>query len=131
MDLRYTPMIMPPREIILIAASNYLDTSQRAALENDLLRYKRLTDVLFLRCLQRYFDVRLFKDKPYVPEDILLFNYLMYENRKPDAFNPLDTGEIVRLKGKFCRSGSVARYERLVIKPQLLLIREANQILKK
>lgn len=123
-------MIYLPRTILLFAAQNYLNKEQMEILHKDLCRYKKITDRLFLRSLGKYFDFRWFRDKPFIPEDIWLFNYLMYETKKPDNFNPLDFGNTIALKGRLLKIGLIAKYERKIILPQLNLLFEAKMILK-
>lgn len=123
-------MIYLPRTIILFAAQNYLSEDKIEMLRNDLCRYKKINDRLFIRSLEKVFDITWFRDKPFIPEDIWLFNYLMYETYKPENFNPLDFGNKIGLKGKFLKIGLIAKYERRVIIPQLKLLFEAKMILK-
>ena len=123
-------MVLLPRIIIFHAVSNYLTTEQCEAFKTDLIKYVKLTDKQFVKVLERHFDVRFFRDKPIIGEDIWLFNYLMYGNKKSDDFNLLKSGEEIALRGSFIKKGLIVKYEKQIILPQLRLLDEAVNILK-
>ncbi len=75
-------MKLLPRKIIYLAICNYLTEKEADNFLNDLCQYKKINDYKFILTLHKYFDKHLFKDKPYIKEDIWLFNYLMYQNKK-------------------------------------------------
>lgn len=75
-------MKLSPQHIIFIAVSNYLSVEQCHALKNDFIKYQRLSGQMFIDIIEKYFDFKNFRDQPFVPEDIWLFNYLMYDTRK-------------------------------------------------
>jgi hypothetical protein len=122
-------MILTPKHIIFIAVSNYLTVKQAANLKNDLLPYKRLTDMNFIRVTEKYFDFTSLRDKPFVPEDIWLFNYLMYENKQKENQKLYEIGEKINFKGKLLKKGLLIRYENKIIMPQVKALQSANMIL--
>jgi hypothetical protein len=67
-------MIYPPRYIIYWSVSNYIDEATENNIMNDLIKYKRLTDGLFLKVIQKHFDIERLKDAPVIWEDIWIYN---------------------------------------------------------
>lgn len=126
----YVCMQFLPRTIIFFAVQNYLNNEQVECLIKDLVKGPNLTDKRFLKELAKHFDIKDFRDKPYIPEDIWLFNYLMYENHKCHDFNPLFYGEQIALKGRFLKKGSIIKYENQIILPQFALVKEAKKLLE-
>lgn len=122
-------MILTPKHIIFIAVSNYLTVEQSGQLKNDFIGFKRLTDLKFIQLIEKYFDFNILRDKPVIPEDIWLFNYLMYENRKKENQKLFDIGEKINFKGRLLKKGLLIKYENKVIMPQLKALQGANMIL--
>lgn len=122
-------MILTPKHIIFIAVSNYLTAEQAANLKDDLLPYKRLTDMNFIRLTEKYFDFTKLRDRPFLPEDIWLFNYLMYENKQKENQKLYEIGEKINFKGRLLKKGLLIRYENKIIMPQLKALQSANMIL--
>ncbi len=122
-------MILTPKHIIFIAVSNYLSAEQAANLKDDLLPYKRLTDMNFIRLTEKYFDFTKLRDTPFLPEDIWLFNYLMYENKQKENQKLYEIGEKINFKGKLLKKGLLVKYENKIIMPQLKALQSANMIL--
>lgn len=122
-------MILTPKHIIFIAVSNYLTTEQAANLKNELLPYKRLTDMNFIRLTEKYFDFTTLRDKPIIPEDIWIFNYLMYENKQKENQKLFEIGEKINFKGKLLKKGLLFKYETKIIMPQLKALQSTNMIL--
>src|SRR4051812_10687305 len=98
-------MKLTPKHIIFIAVSNYLGAEQAGLLRNDISKFQRLPDLKFIQIVERYFDFTTLRDKPLIPEDIWLFNYLMYENHKKENQKVFDIGEKVNFKGKLLKKG--------------------------
>jgi|SRR6516164_3361712 hypothetical protein len=122
-------MKLTPRHIIFIAVSNYLTAEQATRLRSEIGKSKPLPDLKFIRIVEKYFDFRNLCEKPVVPEDIWLFNYLMYENRKKESQKIFEIGEKINFKGRLLRRGLIVKYENKVIMPQLEALLEANRIL--
>lgn len=122
-------MILSPKHIIFIAVSNYLNTEQSARLRDDISKFNRLPDLKFIRIVEKYFDFNILRTKPAIPEDIWLFNYLMYENRKKEDQKLFEIGEKINFKGRLLKKGLLVRYENKVILPQLRALQEANMII--
>ena len=122
-------MKLSPKHIIFIAVSNYLDTEQSFQIRDDISKYNRLPDLKFIRIVEKYFDFSLLRDKPSIPEDIWLFNYLMYENRKKEDQKLFEIGEKINFRGRLLKKGLLVKYENKVIMPQLKALQEANMIL--
>lgn len=123
-------MAFTPRKIIYIAVSNYLTDDRAAALFDEISKRHPLTDNSFLKIIQEYFDFKLMRDKPIVKEDIWIFNYLMYQIKKKDDFNPLKVGEEISLKGRLPKKALIVKYENQIIQPQYKLLESAHKILK-
>lgn len=89
-----------------------------------------MTDNSFLKIISKYFDFNDLKNKPFIKEDIWIFNYLMYEIKKKGNFNLLKSGEEISLKGSIPRKGLIIKYEKEIILPQYKLLESVNNILK-
>lgn len=122
-------MKLSPKHIIIIAVSNYLNTGQSAKLRDDISKFNRLPDLKFIRIVERYFDFNILRTKPVIPEDIWLYNYLMYENRKKEDGRLFEIGEKINFKGRLLKKGLLLRYENKVILPQLKAFQAANMII--
>lgn len=122
-------MQLLPRVIIYHAACNYLNDEQIHKLKDDLGKLKIITDKKFIDTLEKHFDIKQFRDTPRIPEDIWLFNYLMYGNKKTPKFNHLKMGEEIALLGRFIKRGLIVKYESQIVLPQLSLLNEAIKIL--
>jgi hypothetical protein len=88
-----------PRYIIFWAVSNYIDEATEDAILNDLSKYKRLTDRLFLKTIKKHFDIEKFNTSPVTWEDIWLYNYLKYDF----------------VKTRFPKKGLIAKYQNEVM----------------
>jgi hypothetical protein len=73
-------MKLTPKHIIFIAVSNYISTDAISDIKNEISKYKRLSAQRFIDIIQNYFDFDTLRDRPIIPEDIWLYNYLMYDN---------------------------------------------------
>ena len=122
-------MTLTPKHIIFIAVSNYLTAEQSLALKDEMIKYKRLTGLKFIQIIEKYFDFKKFRDKPLIPEDIWLFNYLMYDINKRDAQKISEIGEKINVSKGFRKTKLIRNYESKIILPQLKAIQEANMIL--
>ena len=76
----------------------------------------------------KYFDFKILRDKPIIPEDIWLFNYLMYDNAKNQKL--FDVGEKVNISKGLRRTPLIRKYESKIIIPQLRALTEANMLLE-
>ena len=94
--MKYTP-----RHIILFAVGKYLDNVTYSKIIELIGKEFPKQDRKFLNLVKRHFDFELMKDKPYIWQDIWIYNYLKYEY---DGH-------------KFKRSGLIVKYEREIIKP--------------
>lgn len=72
-------MKYPPVYIIFTQACNYLTREEETILVNKLHKLKKLDGRPYLKVLLNNFDIEVFKDKPLIPEDIWLYNYIKYE----------------------------------------------------
>lgn len=123
-------MVLTPRKIIYLAVSNYLTPEISDALFDEISKRHPLTDNSFLKIVGKYFDFNLLKDRPFIKEDIWIFNYLMYQVKKNDDFNPLRSGEEISLKGRLPKKALIVKYENQIILPQYKLLESAHKILK-
>jgi hypothetical protein len=122
-------MVFSPRLIIYLAVANYLPKNKADALLNEITKKPSMRDSTFLKIVAKYFDFKDFRDKPYIKEDIWLFNYLMYQVKQKDDFNPLKSGEEISLKGRLLKKGLIIKYENQIIIPQYILLDEAYETL--
>ena len=122
-------MLLTPKHIIFVAVSNYLPVEQAAKLKTEISSFKRLPDLKFIKIIERYFDFNMLRDKPVIPEDIWLFNYLMYENKKKVNQNPLEIGDRINFKGRLLKKGLILKYETKIVLPQLKALLGAQMIL--
>lgn len=123
-------MKLTSKHIIFIAVSNYINAEEADKIKTEIAKYKRLSDLKFIRIIEKYFNFNMLRDKPVIPEDIWLFNYLMYDNKKPEEQKLYEIGEKINFKGRLIKKGLIVKYENRVILPQLETLRSANKILK-
>ena len=83
----------------------------------------------FVRIVEKYFYFSRLRDKPLIPEDVWIFNYLMYENRKKENQKIIDIGEKIEFKGRLLKKGLILKYENKIIMPHLKALQSANRIL--
>lgn len=122
-------MKLSPKHIIWIAVSNYLTTQEIEDLKNEFIKYNRLTGRIFIELIAKYFDFKLLRDKPVIPEDIWLFNYLMYETNKINNRKIDSIGEIIKVSGGLKKTPLLKKYESKIIIPQLKALQATNMIL--
>lgn len=122
-------MILTPKHIIFIAISNYLSVQQCSDLKNDMIKYKRLSGKKFIEIIEKYFDFKTLRDKPLIPEDIWLFNYLMYDTNKKGSQKLYEIGEIINASKGFKKTPLIRKYESKIVLPQLKALQEANMII--
>jgi hypothetical protein len=105
-------MVYPPKLILYLAIKNYLADKEFEEFKTEIVQKSVRGDLTFLKALKKHFDIELFLTKPYIWQDIWLYNYLTYE-----------------VKTKLIRKGLIAKYEREIILPQQKLLDEAKDIL--
>ena len=123
-------MKLTPKHIIFIAVSKYLSVSDLDILKADIGKYSSLPDMKFIKIVEKYFDFKILRDKPLIQEDVWIFNYLMYENRKKENHNIFDIGEKIEFKGRLLRKGLILKYENNVIIHLENFITSNNLIIK-
>lgn len=72
-------MNFPTRYVIYAAVQNYLTEEQIQALKLDLGKKARLGDIGFVNIIKKHLDLELLRTKPFVWQDIWIYNYLMYD----------------------------------------------------
>lgn len=72
-------MLYPPKYVLFFAASRILSPEARKALIDDFAKEKPVLTPKFMSVLKRHFDFELLKTKPFIWQDIWLYNYLIYE----------------------------------------------------
>lgn len=122
-------MKLSPKHIIFIAVSNYLNAEQSAMLRDEISKFTRLPDLNFIRIVEKYFDFNTLRTNPVIPEDIWLYNYLMYENRKKEDQKLFEVGEKINFKGRLLKKGLIVKYENKVVVPQLKTLQGSNMII--
>lgn len=69
-----------PRQLVYNAVCRYLKPNEIEALDKDLSKVDFIkSDKKYCNCLFKHFDINKFKDSPVYKEDILLYNYFMYD----------------------------------------------------
>jgi hypothetical protein len=121
-------MTLTPKHTIFIAISNYLTVEINKQLRTELSKNKSITSKKFIEIIEKYFDFKILRDKPIIPEDIWLFNYLMYDNAKDQKL--FDVGEKVNVSKGLRRTPLIRKYESKIIIPQLRALTEANMLLE-
>ena len=122
-------MTLNPKHIIFIAVSNYLSLERAFELKTELSSAKKLSAQIFIQIIEKHFDFKSFRDKPIIPEDIWLYNYLMYDNNKKGQLHLSEIGEKIHVCASFRKSPLIKKYESKIIVPQLKALRDANKIL--
>jgi len=122
-------MTLTPKHIIFIAVSNYLSATQCNELKNEFIKYKRLSGAKFIQIIEKYFDFKTLRDKALIPEDIWLFNYLMYDTNKKGIQKLGEVGEKITATKGFKKTPLIRKYETKIILPQLKALQEANMII--
>jgi hypothetical protein len=90
-----------PRYIIYFAVSRYLDDRTCSEVWKKFGTEFPKQDRKFLSIMKQHFNFELMKDKPFIWQDIWIYNYLKYDY---DGH-------------KFKRSGLLAKYERDIVIP--------------
>ena len=75
-------MRYPPLYIIVTQACKYLNEEEAKELNKNLSKISNYGGRVFLKTFLKSFDIEVFKDKPLIPEDIWLYNYIKYEITK-------------------------------------------------
>ena len=106
-------MVYSPRFILYVAVKNYLTEEQLEKLRTDIAKKSVRGDKTFLGVIKKHFDMELFRTKPFIWQDIWLYNYLMYDVKTI----------------KFPKVGLITKYEREIILPQKKILEQAKEIL--
>lgn len=106
-------MVYSPRFILYVAVKNYLTEEQLDDLRTDISKKGVKGDKTFLNVIKKHFDIELFRTKPFIWQDIWLYNYLMYDVKTI----------------KFPRVGLIAKYEKEIVLPQKKILEQAKEIL--
>jgi hypothetical protein len=110
-------MNLSPKQIILIAVSKYLSKEIYVILKDEISIHKQLSPQKFVELIERYFDFTVMRDNPLIPEDIWIFNYLMYENKSKNNVI-FQSKEKINIAGKFRKSELLKKYEIKVLIPR-------------
>jgi hypothetical protein len=121
-------MKLTPKHIIYIAISNYITNEMALIIKTEIASHKRLTSQKFIELIEKYFDFKDLKDKPFIPEDVWLYNYLMFENQKKNKISFVASERII-IEGKFRVTELLRKYEKTIIVPQLMALKQAGKIL--
>jgi hypothetical protein len=112
-------MKLYPKQIIFLAVSKYLSDSDLDALRKEIKAYLRLTGPNFIKLIKKYFDFEKLRVAPIIPEDIWIYNYLMYETqRKPEA-KITDIGNVIDPVGSLTNSPLLKQYASKILLPKL------------
>lgn len=94
-------MKLVPRYIIFWAITNYIDAEKEEEIMKEFVTYKKIGDALFMRVINKHFDIEIFLKKPIIWQDVWLYNYITYDFKN----------------GKFPRNKLIERYEKEIIIP--------------
>jgi hypothetical protein len=116
------------RQIIFIAVSNYLSDTQLDDVRKEIGRKLKWSPNQFIGVFQKHIDLELLRTHPVIKEDILIYNYLMYEaiHKENVVFAFTKIGD---KKMKFYLTRTISKYETEIILPQLNALKEANKII--
>ena len=117
------------RQIIFIAVSNYLNDTQLDDVRKEIGRKSKWSPNQFIEIFQKHIDLELLRTNPVIKEDILIYNYLMYEaiHKENVVFAFTKIGD---KKMKFYLTRTMKKYETEIILPQLNDLKDANKIIK-
>jgi hypothetical protein len=90
--MQYRPIF-----VVYYCISKYLTEEQLECIRIELAKYKRPTKKSFLSIISKHFDINILLMKPMIPEDAMVYNYLVYE--------------------PFTATKLISHYERVVIIP--------------
>lgn len=124
-------MRLSPKQVIFIAVSNYLTEEESLKLLNEIASDDKMRDNTFLKIVGKYFDFTLLYKEPKIPEDIILFNYLILETKPSKNIDPDNRKQQISIRGKLPRSGGIVRYENRITIPQLKLMESVYKQLNK
>ena len=94
-------MKLLPRYIIFWAITNYIDEVKQEEIMKEFVTYKKIGDALFMRVINKHFNIEVFRKNPIIWQDIWLYNYITYDFKK----------------GKFPKNNLIERYEKEIIIP--------------
>jgi len=101
-----------PRTIIFCAVSRYLDDPTYYRVLDHIGREYPKQGRKFLAILKKHFDFELMKDKPYIWQEIWIYNYLKYDYKG----------------SKFARKELLAKYESEIVLPSEKYYKELSLI---
>jgi hypothetical protein len=104
-------MTYSPKYIVYIAVCNYLSEEELHLLKEDIGKMENKNSKIFLGIIKKHFDIERMRLKPFIWQDVWIYNYLKY-----DAFK---------------RTKVIAKYEQEIILPQKNLMNELKDILNK
>jgi hypothetical protein len=110
-----------PRLILYLAVKNYLTDEQFDKLVSHITEKSKRSDLEFINIIKKHFDIELFNSKPYIWQDIWLYNYLMYEVTIQDKEG--------KIKTKLKRTVILDKYEDEILIPQNKILSEAKEII--
>ncbi len=90
-------MIHPPVYIIYNQVCKYISEEEKVEMDKNINKLKKMYGKQHLKVILNHFNIELFKDKPIIPEDIYLYNYIKYDITEK----------------ALPRSGIIQKYERL------------------
>ncbi len=99
--------------IIFLAVCNYLTEEQIFALKSELSTSPKRSNQYFLTILKKHFDIEMFLKKPFIWQDVWIYNHIMYDSGKSWSR----------------KNGLLAKYEREILLPQKKLLETANKLL--
>ena len=98
--MQQKPMIYQIRYVIFTAIQNYLNEAQVKNLREQLGR-RKLGDKEFINTVKKHIDLELLRTKPFIWQDIWIYNYILYD-----------------FKTKFVRNKLIIRYITEIIIPK-------------
>lgn len=122
-------MLLSPKQVIFIAITRYLTPDQTDAFKTECKSFLRLPASKFIKISAKYFNFESLKTKPVQPEDIWIYNYLMYDTQRPENSKIFDLGNKIEFTGKLPRTLLIRNYEKKIIRPHFERYREAGLIL--
>jgi hypothetical protein len=118
-----------PKHVVLLAICNYLTDLEVKEVYQILGSKKRWEGKSLLLLLNKYLDFECLRIKPFIPQDIWVYNYLFFECNK--TINPFNKGfQLHKMSFSFKRTKLISQYEKEIITPQIDALLEARRIVR-
>lgn len=108
--------MIEPRKIIFEALGFYLPTEKIDEIKKEMYYALVKRDADFIKTIQKHFDFGLMLNNPKNPEDVFIYNYLLYETKRRKEFNPFNIGDKIDFVGNLPKKGLIVKYQKFLKK---------------